>query len=452
MYPRPLRWYIGLVSLATAVVLAFSAVHIVARIGQQPWIPFFVLAIMTLMASVFPVKFIRGNGWASVQLPVLVAASIILGPALGAWVGTCAPWTWREIRGEVRWPSIVFNRAQFGLIAWMSASLFQWLGGSMAHLNLAQASIPLAAAAIAAFFVNMLLVMIAFHYRLDRPLLEIWRVHFKWMTFNFWAMLPIAYLMAAVYHDAGVWPEFLFLIPLGLSRWIFALFVVVRRFYQNTVNIMMTALDAKDPYTSGHAMRVARYAGLLAREMGVAEDQVEEIVRAAALHDIGKLGIPDQILNKPGRLNPEEVLVIQRHPVLGGAILGQIEGIGYSRDWILHHHERWDGQGYPHGLQGDSIPLATRIISVVDAYDAMTSDRPYRQAMSHREALLEIQAGAGTQWDPTVVDAFLTMVQDGDLADEQSLGSDFQRTFGGDLAYSNTAAGGGRGALAQHGA
>jgi len=450
MYPRPLQVYIGFVSLAAAAVLAFSMIHIVPRAGSEPWIPVVVLSVMVFVTAVFPVRFIRGNGWASVQLPVLVATAVILGPALGAWVGALVPWTWRELTGSVRWPSVVFNRAQFGLIAWAAAMLFRAMGGSIHHLSLAQGSLPLASAAVVAFFGNLFLMVLFVHFRMGRPVLEIWRVHFKWLTFNFWAMLPIAYLMAAVYRSSGVWPEFLFLIPLGLSRWVFALYLVVQRFYKNTVDILMTALDTKDPYTRGHAQRVARYAGLLAREMGVPEDQVEEIVRAAALHDIGKLGIPDQILNKPAALTEEETVVIQRHPLLGGAILSQIESIGYSRDWVLHHHERWDGQGYPHQLAGEAIPLAARIIAVVDAYDAMTSDRPYRQAMPHEAAMEEIRAMAGSQFDPTVVEAFVNMVQDRDLAEAESRGADFHRVFGPDIPYPNPAAG--ESPLAQHGA
>lgn len=272
--------------------------------------------------------------------------------------------------------------------------------------------------------------MVALHFRLDKPLKEIWRVHFRWMSLNFWTMLPIGYLMAAVYNTAGIWPEFLFLIPLGLSRWIFGVFHIVRQFYQNTVQVLMAAMDAKDPYTRGHSQRVARYARLLATYMKLPEDEVEEIERAAALHDIGKLAVPEPILNKPGRLSPDEVLVVQRHPLLGGAILNQIAGIGWARDWILHHHERWDGQGYPHRLAGTGIPLASRIIAVVDAYDAMTSDRPYRQAMSHEAACRELARAAGHQLDPTVVQAFLDMVQNTDLADRESLGRDFEAVFG----------------------
>jgi HD-GYP domain-containing protein (c-di-GMP phosphodiesterase class II) len=450
MYPRPLKVYIGIVSVAAATLLIVTAVRLAGAVAELPWIPFVALSVMVFITAVFPVRFIRGEGWMSVQLPVLVAASIILGPSLAAWVGAAVPWTWPELTGGVRWPSILFNRAQFGMIAWGAAELFQAFGGNIHHLTLAHGSLPLAAAAVFAFFANLILMLFFFHFRLGRPLFETWRVHFKWMTFNFWAMLPIAYLMAAVYSSSGVWPEFLFLIPLGLSRWIFALFLVVQRFYKNTVDILMTALDTKDPYTRGHAQRVARYAGLLAREMGVPEDQVEEIVRAAALHDIGKLGIPDQILNKPAALTEEETVVIQRHPLLGGAILSQIESIGYSRDWVLHHHERWDGQGYPHQLAGEAIPLAARIIAVVDAYDAMTSDRPYRQAMPHEAAMEEIRAMAGSQFDPTVVQAFVNMVKDRDLAEAESRGADFHRVFGPDIPYPNPAAG--ESPLAQHGA
>ncbi len=433
MYPPLMQRYIALVCLAAAVVLSVTGYHLALHLTAIPIGALFVLVAMTFVTSVFPVRFLRGNGMASVQLPVLVAASVILGPALAAWVGMAVPWTYRELKREVRWPSIVFNRAQFALIAWMAAWIFRGLGGSISHLTLASMSIPLASAAIAAFFANMLLMIWAFHFRLGRPVLEVWRVHFKWLTFNFWAMVPISYLMAAVYHQGGVWPEIIFLIPLGLSRWIFSLFVVVRQFYQNTVDILMTALDAKDPYTRGHSIRVGRFAARLAREMGLAEDLVEEIQRAAALHDVGKLGIPDAILNKPGQLNPQEMLVIQRHPLLGGAILSQIEGVGSARDWVLHHHERFDGQGYPHSLAAEQIPLAARITAVVDAYDAMTTDRPYRQAMSHEQALLEIQAAAGTQLDPQVVEVFLNMVQGRDLADEESLGSGFTNHLGQDL-------------------
>lgn len=428
MYPVAMKRYMLAVEvLAGGLLVVFSVTGWEALVSN--WGAFLVMGILSLIASLFPVKMIRGNGHVSVQLPVIFASAIILGPALGLWLGALCSINLREVTGEVKRPSMVFNRAQFGLVAWAAAELFHLTGGSIQHLTLASASLPLAVSGIVTFFLNMLLVMLAVKYRIDRSLYEVWRVYFKWATLNFWAMLPIGYLMAAVYQNAGVLPEFLFLIPLGLSRWIFTVFHVVRRFYRNTVHIMLTAMDAKDPYTRGHSVRVARYAAILARFMKVPEDEVEEIERTAALHDVGKMAIPDAILNKPTELTISETLVIQRHPLLGNSMLSQIEGMGCARDWILHHHERWDGEGYPHHLEGEQIPLGARIVAVVDTYDAMTSSRPYRQALPHAVACAEIATVAGTQLDPTVVTAFMKLVEQVDLPYEASLARDFESYF-----------------------
>lgn len=421
------RYMLVINILAAALLVVFTITG--WRAMATHWEAFLVMGILSLVASLFPVKLIRGNGTVSVQLPVIFASAIILGPTLGMWIGALCSVSVREVTGEVRLPSMIFNRAQFGLVAWAAAELFQLTGGNIQHLTLAHASIPLAVSGIVAFFLNMVLVMLAVKYRIDRSLYEVWRVYFKWATLNFWAMLPIGYLMAAVYQSSGVLPEFLFLIPLGLSRWIFMVFHVVRRFYRNTVHILLTAMDAKDPYTRGHSVRVARYAAVLARFMKVPEDEVEEIERTAALHDVGKMAVPDHILNKPAELTMSETLVIQRHPLLGNSMLSQIEGIGCARDWILHHHERWDGEGYPHQLEGEQIPLAARIVAVVDTYDAMTSSRPYRQALPHAVACAEIASVAGTQLDPAVVSAFMALVQDVDLPSEAGLGRDFESYF-----------------------
>ncbi|PSR31579.1 MAG: HD-GYP domain-containing protein, partial [Sulfobacillus benefaciens] len=178
----------------------------------------------------------------------------------------------------------------------------------------------------------------------------------------------------------------------------------------------LAALDAKDPYTYGHSMRVGHYGMLLAQHMEMPEDQVEGVRFAGMLHDIGKMGTPEHILNKPGRLNMDEIMIMQRHPIVGSAILAQIQMQGCAAKGVLHHHERWDGTGYPDNLRGEEIPIETRIISVVDAYDAMTSDRPYRRAMPHDAAIAEIRAGSGIQFDPTVVDKFLEIAEHNDLS------------------------------------
>lgn len=424
MYPKKLLIYMVMVEIVAGVVLAWSAPAVVAHFGFA----FGVFGLAIIVASLYAIEMIRGHGSVSVQLPVLFASSVILGPASGAWLGALFNFSWRELSGKVRWPSILFNRAQFALVGWVSGELFRTLGGSMDHLSIGRTSFPLAVSTLAAFVLNLGFVTVAIALRQDRSIREIWRVYIRWSVPGFLLMLPIGYLMAAVYRFSGPLPELAFLIPLAGSRWIFALIKSVRDMYNHGVRIILAGLDAKDPYTYGHSMRVGHYAMLLARKMKLPEDVVEQVRHAGMLHDIGKIGTPDPILNKPGRLSVEEMLVMHRHPIIGSAMLTQVRLAGCARNWVLHHHERWDGQGYPDHLQGEEIPLETRIISVVDAYDAMTSDRPYRRAMLHDEAIEEIVAGSGTQFDDLVVQQFLELSQEINLAAQEGSGHGWDRS------------------------
>jgi diguanylate cyclase (GGDEF)-like protein len=165
------------------------------------------------------------------------------------------------------------------------------------------------------------------------------------------------------------------------------------------------AVDARDAYTGSHSERVSELAARIARRLGLDDAQVELTRLAASLHDLGKLAIPEEILRKPGALNESERLVLQRHPQIGHRMLESL-GVEPLAEWVLHHHERWDGSGYPNRLRGDEIPLGARIIFVADAYDAMTSERVYRDPLASRDALAEIERCAGTQFDPAIVDAF----------------------------------------------
>jgi len=170
---------------------------------------------------------------------------------------------------------------------------------------------------------------------------------------------------------------------------------------------MADAVDLRDPYTGGHSRRVAELAGRTLRELNVIGPEAELIVSAARLHDIGKIGIPDGILSKKGKLTPEERAVMKTHPEQGAELLARYPDFARGRDFVNYHHERWDGDGYPNGLKGLDIPFGARVISILDAYDAMTSDRPYRRAMTAEQAILVLRAGGGKQWDPSVVEAFL---------------------------------------------
>jgi putative nucleotidyltransferase with HDIG domain len=178
------------------------------------------------------------------------------------------------------------------------------------------------------------------------------------------------------------------------------------RAYVQFVGSLAQALDARDAYTAGHSRRVSEYACAIAKTMNLSEDDLEIIRVGALLHDLGKIGISDLVLQKPGRLTPEENQLIRQHPVIGKRILENVQGLEAYLGIVELHHENLDGTGYPHGLKGEETPLYARIVKVADAYDAMTSDRPYRRGKSHAEALAVLRSVAGSEMDPLVVEAF----------------------------------------------
>ena len=180
--------------------------------------------------------------------------------------------------------------------------------------------------------------------------------------------------------------------------------------YDSTLKAMMAALDAKDDVTEGHCERVARMTVHLARQMGISDNMIVDMERGALLHDVGKIGVPDAVLKKPAALNDMEWEAMRKHPLLAGMMVSKVGFLEGATPILLYHHERFDGGGYPFGLAGDKIPLDARLFSVIDAYDAMTSNRPYRDAMSHEHAMSEVAGGSGTQFDPAVVSAFTHMM------------------------------------------
>jgi putative nucleotidyltransferase with HDIG domain len=181
--------------------------------------------------------------------------------------------------------------------------------------------------------------------------------------------------------------------------------------YVEFVESLASALDARDPYTAGHSRRVSEYACAIARALNYTAADLEEIRVAALLHDIGKIGIADAVLQKPGKLTEEEFAIIREHPTIGRRILEGVRGFHPYLPVVELHHEDWDGSGYPHGLKGEATPLSARIVHVADAYDAMTSDRPYRRGMGQERALRILAENAGTQFDATAVAAFLAIVK-----------------------------------------
>ena len=180
--------------------------------------------------------------------------------------------------------------------------------------------------------------------------------------------------------------------------------------YVVAIRTILEAIEIIDTYSQGHSARVANYALSIAKKLGLSPKEMRNIELSALLHDIGKIGVGSTILGKPGRLNERESFIVRKHALVGEGIVQKIEFLQATRPLIRHHHERYDGQGYPDGLSGKEIPLGARIISVAEAYDSITSGCPYRQALPSKEAVKELERGAGNQFDPLIVETFIEVL------------------------------------------
>ncbi len=198
-----------------------------------------------------------------------------------------------------------------------------------------------------------------------------------------------------------------------------------------TIRALADALDAKCDYTSGHSLRVSRFSVLIGRQLGLDDDILKDIELGGILHDIGKIGVPESILWKPSSLTPEEQEIMAHHPIKSAQIIGELTGLRRAREYVRHHHEFFDGSGYPDKLAGEKIPLGARIILVADAYDAMTTDRPYRKAIGHQRAIDELKKHAGRQFDPLIVEALLAIAGDDGIELNRIVNEEFPDNFWG---------------------
>jgi len=173
------------------------------------------------------------------------------------------------------------------------------------------------------------------------------------------------------------------------------------------LSVLSRAIEARDPHARGHSTRVTALAESIAIQLGWSEERLALLHIGGPLHDIGKLAISDEVLSKPGRLDDHELAQIREHPKLGARLLLRVAAFRNALPYVLYHHERWDGTGYPTGRAGEEIPVEARVLAIADAFDAMTSDRPYRRALSRDEALAEVERCSGTQFDPELVEVFL---------------------------------------------
>jgi len=370
-------------------------------------VPFGFWIALTLVASFVQVR-LPSDVRVSVNTAPLIAA--VFDPSLNnpfaiCWIALLGTFELRDFKRQIPWFGTLYNRADFVLAAfaaWVALTVTEpWVGPDDPWAAFAQILIVGAAYALT----NNFLSVLAASLRTGSPFSKVWAISIRQVVVGLAAQVPMGWLMAQIAIGVGYWAAIPFAVPLLLARYSFTKYTETRDLFFGSVSALSQAIDAKDGFTRGHADRVSRIAGAVAREMGLGETEIERIELAGMLHDIGKIGVEDRILMKPLRLDADETELMRRHPQYGASILEPSAALRPLVSLVLHHHENFDGSGYPDGLSGDAIPLGSRIIIVADAYEAMTSDRIYRKAIGHDRAVEQLNRYKGVQFDPKIVRA-----------------------------------------------
>lgn len=377
-----------------------------------PWPAVLFFGVFAILTESLGVNLPRA-GAISVSLAVLFAILITFGPLAAAVVAVFTSVTWKDVKNKTSFFRWIFNGGESILTTGLAGLMYLYAGGSLlfnrglVFSDFPRALLPLSLSLLTFFMLDSALVSIAIGFYEDVSPLSIWLVDCKWAFFNYVTLGILGIALGEVYVKVGPPGIVLLIIPLLVARKDFEVYMTLQDAYMKTVGSLVTAIEAKDPYTKGHSERVAEYAEGAAREMGWSEDKVEIIRYAALLHDVGKIGIAKRILGKAGKLTEEEFKVVQDHPDLGARIIKEIKFLEDVIPAVFHHHEACDGSGYLEGLVGESIPVAARIMAVADSFDAMTSARPYRPALDRETAARELIACSGAQFDQGIVEALL---------------------------------------------
>ncbi len=375
-------------------------------------LPFFFLLLLRIILDQLDVPLPRGNSTVSVSFAIDLALIIMVGPAAAAWVSFSTFLHVRTFRDfQAIWHKMLFNASQMALACGCAGYAFIFSGGQVGQIRLLQDIIPVFTCLAIFFFINSTFVMLAISLSQKVSFIGVWLTSFKWSVPNYLATAPLGILVAAVYQNMGVTGVLLLIVPLMVARHTFIMYMDMRNQYISTIKALTKAIDAKDQYTRGHSERVAKYSVWIAEELHLPEDYIEKLEYIALMHDIGKIGVPEHILNKPSRLSDEEYRLVMKHAAVGAEIISNIKFIGEHADIVRHHHERVDGRGYPDGLKEEQISLGAKIIGVADAFDAMTSERIYRAPLTKEEAVAELKRCSNTQFSEEVVQAFLKVLR-----------------------------------------
>jgi diguanylate cyclase (GGDEF)-like protein/putative nucleotidyltransferase with HDIG domain len=419
--PVAARVYVWAVVGVAAFVLVAFAPHQLANPGL-----FAALLLLSSLASAFKVSLplLKSGSTMSVSYAVDFAALLLLGADETMLVAAVSSWSQCTLRAKAANPfhRTCFSMASLVLTVKAAGFVYVWLGGPppFEPFSLGAIPRPLVGAATTYFVCNTALIATAIGLSTNQSIPRIWNENFLWSAPSYFVGAGAAAVAASVIDRGGYWMASLAGAPLYLTYRTYKVYLgrvqdqqrhvqQVSDLHLATIEALALAIDAKDQTAQSHIRRVQVYAAGLARSLGMADQEVQGVTTAALLHDIGKLAVPEHILSKPGPLTQEEFQKIRIHPQIGAEIISGVPFPYPVAPLILSHHERWDGKGYPSGLKGEEIPLGARILSVVDYFDALMSERPYHKAISVDAALGLLRQESGKALDPRVVHTFIGM-------------------------------------------
>jgi putative nucleotidyltransferase with HDIG domain len=400
----------------TFIAFGFLLFAFLVRDFPLPRLPeVLVFALLIVIADAAQITLPRGGASIYASSPLDLAAIVLLGPAAAAFVEAIASFFSEVVvqrRAAVKYafnvPLLIATVGVSGLTYWAFPA-------GWTRLDSPRFIAPLAAASVVYFLVNTVSVSLVIALRGAKSPFQIWKQNYMWTFFHIFAFIPIGAIIALTYTAYGMWTLILFLVPIFLARYSFKLYVDMKEAHINTVAALTSAIDANDPYTHGHSYRVSRYALRVGRALGLSARDLEILEYGALLHDIGKIAIQHEILLKKERLTDQEFLSLKQHPTVGADIVENLKFLREAAVLVRYHHEQPNGRGYPDGLRGEEIPIGARIILCCDAFDAMTSDRPYRKGMPVERVVEQIDKCKGEQFDFEIATVLLNLLHRGEF-------------------------------------
>ena len=421
--------YVGFVALAGVVALVAGSLTM--SLSALDPIMLGVLVVLACVAQRVPVFLFRSSA-ISVSFAAVIAAYVLYGTGAAVWVSLAQALVNSVTPRRKPLRKMAFNFGAFALSAFVAGELYRLAGGATPPAEITPTVVGVAVSAAAYFLVNSSLTAVAIALSEGQAVASVWRTNYSWMPVNFGATAIQGAALALAYKTLGLFGVFVFTVPLCVAWFSFRLYMSkssevrqrndelstvnellrqtndrLERSHVSVIGALIGALEAKEHRLSGHAASTMHYSVEVGRKLGLGADEIAAIKLGALFHDVGKIGIPESLLSKGDELTEDEWAEMRAHPTIGANLLGNVPMLERIRPIVLAHHEHFDGTGYPNRLKGSEIPLAAQIIAVADAYDAMTSERPYRCAKMPKAALRELRANAGTQFNPVVVEAFI---------------------------------------------